>query len=284
MLLNQVLVYVRDHPRVKWTAIKTMWLVSDCGPHFRSYESAAHYLVTLVNTLKFNVNVLYLGEQRGKGACDRLFGWTNDWLQRYIQDKPVHGIHHLVDAYRSGSAAMALSDPSGPSFLVRAFDPGKFRASPRFSFSCPTLKISRTYSLCAKLNSYAASGITIRNHVFSDMDTGTLLHPWSVIETAAEAEEPWRRGYYDKTRSWEEAGPQAGDVTELTRKYAAQKSFHAPTMPTPKRSLEEKLSAKARALSRQARKRQRQKASRQTEQTSSGSSSTSSSSESATSD
>jgi len=35
--------------------------------------------------------------------------------------------------------------------------------------------------------------------------------------------EVWRRGYYDKPRAWESVGPQAGDVTELTRKFANQK-------------------------------------------------------------
>ena len=60
---------------------------------------------------------MYLGEQHGKGACDRLFGWTNEWLQRYLQEKPIHGIKDLVQAYRSGSTAMAQMDPSGAAFL-----------------------------------------------------------------------------------------------------------------------------------------------------------------------
>ena len=35
------------------------------------------------------------------------------------------------------------------------------------------------------------------------------LGPWSIGETISEDEEQWRRGYYDKPRSWEELGPQA---------------------------------------------------------------------------
>lgn len=47
MLLNQVLQIIRNERQVNWTAVRTMWLVADCGPHIRSYESAAHYCYTL---------------------------------------------------------------------------------------------------------------------------------------------------------------------------------------------------------------------------------------------
>lgn len=282
MLLNQVLVLVRDHPRVNWPALRKLWLVSDCGPHFRPYESAAHFLVTLLTTLKVKVHVMYLGEQHGKGACDRLFGWTNEWLQRYLQEKPTHCIKDLVQAYRSGSTATAQMDPSSAAFLVHSFDPGQSRPSRRLFFNCSTLKISRTYSLSAEPNSLAPSGITIRNNVFSDLVSNQSLGPWSIGETIPEDEEQWRRGYYDKPRSWKELGPQAGDVNELTRKYTAQKPFKSHAMPAQKGSLEEKLSAKARTLSKQARKRRRQQAALKAD--GSGSSSTSSSSTSSSSD
>lgn len=289
MLLNQVLVHVRQHPQVNFPAVRALWLVSDCGPHFRSYESAAHYLFILVKTMKVKVHVLYLGEQHGKGARDRLFGWTNDWLQQYIQTNPVHGIAHLLQAYKQGSSTMMQRDPAGPIFLVHEFDPGMERPSERFSLSCPTLKISRTYSLTGELNEYASSGVTIKNHVFSDLISNESLHPWTIEKSVAEEDVPWRRGYYDKPRSWEEIGPQAGDVTELSRKYAAQKNFFTESMPNPKRSLEEKLSAKAQALSKQARKRKRQMVARgrgsaSAQSTSSTSSSSSTSSDSSSSE
>ena len=83
----------------------------------------------------------------------------------------------------------------------------------------------------------------------------------------------------DPGKNW---APKPGDVNELTRKYTAQKSFKSHAMPAPKRSLEEKLSAKARTLSKQARKRRRQQAALKAD--GSGSSSTSSSSTSSSSD
>ena len=146
----------------------------------------AHYQYTLVKTLQMKIHVLYLGEQHGKGACDRLFGWANDWLQDFIQRKPVHGIQDLIEAFQQGSAHMMHRDPHGPSFLVKIFEPGKWRPSVRLSFSCPTLKISRTYSLTAELNHYAPLGVTVRNNVFSDLVSKESLCPWSITETVAE--------------------------------------------------------------------------------------------------
>ena len=70
--------------------------------------------------------------------------------------------------------------------------------------------------------------------------------------------EVWRRGYYDKPPVWESIGPQAGDVTELTKKIANQKAHKSSSMPFPKQSLEEKLSTYARALSKGAVKKRRQ--------------------------
>lgn len=88
-----------------------------------------------------------MGEQHGKGACDRLFGWCNAWLQSYIQTKPIHGLKDLVDAFTKGGQAMMQKDPSGPAFVVQVFDPGMYRPSKRLFFNCPALKITRTYSL-----------------------------------------------------------------------------------------------------------------------------------------
>ena len=223
MLLNKVLGLLREHELVAWSRIDTIWLVSDCGPHFRSYESAAHYLYTLVRKLQVKVHILYLGEQHGKGACDRLFGWCNTWVPAYLQQHPVHGIDNLVSAYQCGSANMMQQDPAGAKFLVRIFDPGQVRPSSRFALVCSSLKISRTYSLSARVNRFAASGVTICNNVFSDLVADQALGSWSVEETLAQEPESWRRGFYDKPRSWELEGPKAGDKTDLTRKFATQR-------------------------------------------------------------
>ena len=33
---------------------------------------------------------------------------------------------------------------------------------------------------------------------------------------------PWRKGYYDKPRSWEKGGPSPGDQNEVTRRFGSQ--------------------------------------------------------------
>ena len=98
-----------------------------------------------------------------------------------------------------------------------------------------------------------------RNNVFSDLTAKELLGPCSITDIVTPPDnETWRRGYYDKPRAWETVGPQAGDITELTRKFTTQKMHRSLNMPTPKRSLEEKMSAHARALSKASDKKRRQ--------------------------
>lgn len=206
--------------------------------------------------------------------------WTNRWLEQYIQEKPVHRISDLVAAYTQGGAQMMKDDPAGPRFVVNLFDPGDARPTLRKSFQCSCLKITRTYSLSAIPTRYAASGVVVRNNVFTDLPSSETLGPWSIEETVSTEVEAWRRGYYDKPRSWELAGPQAGDINEVTRKYSSQKSFKTDSMPSPKRSLEERLSARARTLSKQARKKRRMDRAMRTQESSTSSSTSSSSSDS----
>ena len=280
MLINEVIGIVRSHPKVDWSAVGLLWVVSDCGPHFRSYENVAHFCVTMVLSLKIKVQLMYLGEQHGKGACDRLFGWTNRWVEQYVQSKPIHGLSDLVSAYTEGGKKMMASDPQGPLFHVAKFEPGQFRPTVRKSFVCNSLKITQTYSLSAEPSTYAASGVVIRNNVFSDLVSADTLHPWRIAEVKATEKEAWRRGYYDKPRSWEQVGPEAGDINAITRKHTAQASFTTESLPTPKRSFEETLSAKAQALSRKAAKSRRQSHALKAANASSSSSDSSSSSES----
>ncbi len=285
MYINQVIGLLRGHELIDWGRVKMLWLVADCGPHFRSYENAAHFLFTIVKSLHLKVHVHYLGEQHGKGACDRLFGWTNKWLQKFLQKKPIHGINNLIEAYRLGGQDMMRDDPTGPVFVIHLFNPGPTRPSMRKSLSCGDFKITYTYSLSGEESAYASTGIILRNHVFSDLTAKDSLSNWSITESVSKEKLDWRIGYYDKPKSWETVGPQVGDENAITRKFSSQKELKSNSMPTPKRTLEEKMSAKARTLSKQARKRQKLKHSlsqsaHPSASASSGSSSSSSSSSS----
>eukprot|EP00438_Fugacium_kawagutii_P033854 Skav233667 [mRNA] locus=scaffold976:120683:121243:- [translate_table: standard] len=177
---------------------------------------------------------------------------------------------------------MQKEDPQGPVILIQTFDPGPDRPSDRFSLQCPGLKISRTYSLSGELNRYAASGVTIYNHVFTDTPSRESLSDWKIETTSPDEPVPWRRGYYDKPRSWEKSGPSPGDQNQVTRRFSSQKDFQCQDMPAPKKTLEERLSAKARSLSKAASKWRRKRA--QHEDTDSDSSSSSSSDSASSSD
>ncbi|CAJ1399695.1 unnamed protein product [Effrenium voratum] len=234
-----------------------------------------------VKVLNVEVEVLYLAEHHGKGACDRLFAWTRMWVSRFIQKHPIYNLRDLTQCYREGAASRIADDPTTPAILVSNFDPGRFRPTKRSFLSAATLKISRTYSLVATLDRHAAPGVRIVNHVFTDLRQGSRVLPCHVDEVVSEEKVEWRRGYYDKPRSWEQAGPEPGDVNHVTRRFAAQKTFLPDREVAPKRSLEEKMSAKAKQLSKHAAKKKRQLAEGSSSSASSSSSSSSTSSEKA---
>ena len=100
--------------------------------------------------------------------------------------------------------------------------------------------------------------VRIENFVFADLSTSTQVHPCHLEETKATENVPWRRGYYDQPRSWESDGPGPGDVTDITRKFMAQKARLPPVDVAPRRTIEEKMSDKARQLSQHAAKKRRQ--------------------------
>ena len=111
-----------------------------------------------------------------------------------------------------------------------------------------------------------------------------MLHDVRVDEQNAPEPIEWRRGYYDKPRSWEQEGPGPGDENDITRRFSEQKHVAPVEDHAPKRTVEEKLSVKAMQLSKHAAKRRRQleqlKASASPQQSSSSSSTGSSSSDS----
>ena len=180
------------------------------------------------------------------------------WVSRFIQKHPIYNLRDLTQCYREGAASRIADDPTTPAILVSNFDPGRFRPTKRSFLSATTLKISRTYSLVATLDRHAAPGVRIVNHVFTDLRQGSRVLPCHVDEVVSEEKVEWRRGYYDKPRSWEQAGPESGDVNHVTRRFAAQRTFLPDREVAPKRSLEEKMSAKAKQLSKHAAKKKRQ--------------------------
>lgn len=182
---------------------------------------------------------------------------------------------------------MMKADPAGPLFKILKWAPRCLqRPSNRFYLQTGSFKVSRTYSLTSSLSSHAPSGVQIRNNVFSDMQPGATF-TWTLREETSPEASSWRTGYYDKPRSWEEKGPEPGDINSVTRRFAEQKQFTAPSMPSAKPSFLQACSAKALSLRKSAAKQRRKLrvlrapvASPNAAQSSDSSSSTSSSSDS----
>jgi hypothetical protein len=63
---------------------------------------------------------------------------------------------------------------------------------------------------------------------------------------------------YDKPRSWEKGGPSPGEQNEVIRCFGSQKN-PSRDMPPPKKTIEERLAAKAQSLSKAAAKWRRKK-------------------------
>ena len=59
LLLTQVLKTVHDKAEYRWSQVKTLHLVCDCGPHFRSREGYAFFLHDLPKRWKVNVSCLH---------------------------------------------------------------------------------------------------------------------------------------------------------------------------------------------------------------------------------
>ena len=257
MSTNTVLAELRKHKQVDWKAVTHLVIVTDCGPHFRSKENAAHFCVTLPKVLNISVEVCWLGEQHGKSGVDRCFGWCNSWISNYILRNPIHSLEHLLQCFRMGAGKMMKDDQQGAQFLVVKWSPGSTRPSKRLVLHFPSFKISRTYSLVANLSKYAAAGAQIKNKVFSDLSRGQDFS-WEVREVISDEPQMWRVGYYDQPRSWEDTGPDPGDQNSITRRFADQKQFPAARMPKPKPSFLEACSAKALSLQKAAAKKRRQ--------------------------
>ena len=75
--------------------------------------------------------------------------------------------------------------------------------------------------ICGKRGQLVASLGDLRASVAEAFRLSRISEFTTPVDT-----EVWCRGYYDKPRAWESVGPQAGDVTELTRKFASQKARH----------------------------------------------------------
>ena len=298
LLLDRCIEVLQAHPAVAWTKIAKLFLLADCGPHFRSRESMAHYLFTLPKKLQVIVVATWLGEAHGKSAVDRLFGWSRGWVKRFLdtlksearlpngkqEHMTIFGQADLLTAYKDGSAAMAAADSEGGCFVIESYDPGPSRPGTRWFLHSPTLYITRTYCMVAKEDATRPRGILLLDHVFSDHTVGKEFD-WTIYEEVKEETDEWRRGFYTQARSWEAPPPEPGHVNEIVRRHMGQKQFPPPaTSEVLEDPIARKFRSKVLSMNKAAAKKKRQRAALKvesdsdSESSSSGSSSDSSSS------
>lgn len=145
-------------------------LLSDAGPHFRSYEAMHHSCCVLPLAHKARVCVHWGVEKHFKSEADRLFAL----LARYIKDAQVKQ-HDLLDTDdlcdwvgKRASEARKL-DPTSPFVVViKDVEPQKKPAEDRYSLSVKHFHITRTYcvSSCPVTNARSRLGVRIYNHIF----------------------------------------------------------------------------------------------------------------------
>ena len=76
---------ILDHTELRTNQLlpwKRLALVSDCGPHYRSWESLSHGLYDLEKMYSIPVEIHFGCEKHMNSGTDRLFGWTKAILQR----------------------------------------------------------------------------------------------------------------------------------------------------------------------------------------------------------
>eukprot|EP00434_Breviolum_minutum_P009903 symbB.v1.2.008726.t1/scaffold545.1/size189104/11 len=121
MSANTVLQEVRKQTSVDWGRLRHLLFVTDCGPHFRSKENAAHFCYTLPLSLRVTSEVCWLGEQHGKSGVDRCFGWCNEWISSYIQRSPIHNLGHLIACFQAPFTQVFKGGSTVPSLPFTRF-------------------------------------------------------------------------------------------------------------------------------------------------------------------
>ena len=212
--------------------LKTIHLISDAGPHFRSYE-AVHYSCCVMPR-KHNARVVvHFGvEKHFKSEADRLFALFEKYVKAArMQQKDLVEISHLCTFLRTYNASQRRSDPTSPVLVV--LDGCRSQKVPLAERKRITFKhfhITRTYCLSSTpvegLNTSLNLGVRIFNHTYSNMVACVNLTPEACLEDSRDTAPVYRRGYWNETgRSrWDHDVQPLGlhDETSLTRRQTAQ--------------------------------------------------------------
>lgn len=210
--------------------VDTIHLLSDAGPHFRSYEALHHYCCVLPVQHQARVCVHYGVEKHFKSEADRLFAI----FERYVKDARKQGtdlveIADLCKFLAGKNQAARSADATAP-LLVIINDVGsqKKPANERYRLQAKKFHITRTYCLSSAPVAQGPSrlGVKVFNHVFSNMVAATNLTSDLELLPSKDSAPAYRRGFWSETgrERWDHDVRPLGlhEETTLTRRQSDQ--------------------------------------------------------------
>ncbi|CAK9082215.1 unnamed protein product [Durusdinium trenchii] len=206
--------------------VEVVHLLSDAGPHFRSYEALHHYCCIMPLRHKARVCVHYGVEKHFKSEADRLFALFESYVKdARRQGKDLVEITDLCKFLQEKNLAQRQKDPTAP-FLIVINDvlSKKQPVAERFRLTAKGFHITRTYcvSSAPAVHRHSRLGVKIFNHIFSNMAAANNLSSEAVLLPSKDASPEYRRGFWTEEgrRRWDHEVQPLGrtDETSLTRR------------------------------------------------------------------
>ena len=212
--------------------LEVLDLVSDAGPHFRSYENAWYNCIFLPNQLKCQVVSHFGVEKHMKSSADHLFAV----FETYVKMARAHGRdiiepEDLRDVLVELNAEQRKRDPTAPHLVVVLDkESKKVPSAERYKMKADTLSITKTYCFSSSPASGPRRfGVKICNHIFASMPVSTDISADVVLTPTEDSSNDYRYGFWTEAgRSRWDTKPKplgVGKETTLTRRQAAQQNL-----------------------------------------------------------
>ena len=187
----------------------------------------------------------WLGEQRGKGLLDQLFGQVgskgNGWIAQYIRQNNIFSCDDVMLALVQGSAKPMSLRPDGPKWICKKIDFPRYHAMQTRYLYAVSLKITRTYRLLAKPHPLPQFPPQVWDCLFADSSVKRLIGDFRVEVCDWEEQVPWRKTFYTGNKEWEAGAPDPKEPHRLKRVWEAQRHCRPPQELFYVRSFEERV-------------------------------------------
>lgn len=208
-------------------ACTTIHLMSDPGPHFRSYEQLHHACCVMPFAHKARICVHFGVEKHFKSEADRLFALFETYVRHArTQQTDLVEVADLCTYLRDRNEQQRRRDPTAP-FLEVLDDSSSLKrpAGERRRLVIKHFQITKSYCISAVANSYTALGVRIFNHIYSSMPISADITSEVSLGPTTDVAADYRRGFWGEGRTrWDHQVAPLGihEETALTRRQAAQ--------------------------------------------------------------